>query len=280
MPEGDTIFRAARALNKALAGKPVTGFESVLVQLCRVDADRPIKGRMVESVAAQGKWILMRFSGDLILVTHMLMSGSWHIYRPGEQWRFPRSAMRVVTHTADFVAVAFNVQVADFHTQHSLARHPLIRQLGPDLLGKEYDAEKTLALLRARNDWEIGSAMLDQRVMAGVGNVFKSEVLFVCEVYPFVRISLLTDAQLARVISTSRKLLQANAGSSSGNLISTYTGFRRTTARSDPSARLWVYGRKGDPCRRCGTPIAYRKQGTEMRGTFWCPQCQPENVSG
>jgi len=275
MPEGDTIFRAAWALNKALSGKPVTRFESVLAQLCRIDADCPIKGRVVESVSSRGKWMLMNFSGDLILVTHMLMSGSWHIYRLSERWRMPRSAMRVVIETADFTAVAFNVQVAEFHTQHSLARHAQLRDLGPDLLANEYDTEKTLAILRTRGDWEIGSALLDQRVMAGVGNVFKSEVLFACNVYPFARVSSLADAQLARLISTSRKLLQANVGRSSNDLITTYTGFRRTTARSDPSARLWVYGRKGEPCRRCGTPVAYRRQGTDMRGTFWCPQCQP-----
>src|SRR5579864_2125235 len=164
MPEGDTIFRAAQTLNRALAGKPVTGFESVLVQLCRIDDDRPIKGRIVECVSARGKWMLMRFSGDLILLTHMLMNGSWHIYRPGEKWQLPRSAMRVMINSADFVVVAFNIQIAEFHTQHSLERHPSLRQLGPDLLGKEYDGQTALALLRARADREIGSAMLDQRV--------------------------------------------------------------------------------------------------------------------
>jgi endonuclease-8 len=279
MPEGDTIFRAARTLNKALGGKRVTGFKSVLAQLSRVDTDAPIKGRTVQSVSSVGKWMLMHFSGDLILVTHMLMSGSWHIYRPGEQWRVPPNAMRIVIETTDFVAVAFNLQIAEFHTQHSLGRHPKLRQLGPDLLGSDYDAEQALALLRQRSDWEIGSAMLDQRVMAGVGNVFKSEILFACGINPFVRISSLSDTQLARLVSTSRKLLLANAGDSSGDTIATYVGFRRTTGRSDPSASLWVYDRRGKLCRRCGTLIAYRRQGTEARATFWCPKCQPVDVN-
>src|SRR5690242_17113025 len=134
MPEGDTIFRAARTLNRALTGKPVTKFESVLPQLSRIDADHPIKGRLVKSVSSRAKWILMNFSGDLILVTHMRMNGSWHIYRPGEPWRLPRGAMRVVIETTEFIAVAFNVAVAEFHTQHSLARHHKLRELGPDLL--------------------------------------------------------------------------------------------------------------------------------------------------
>src|SRR3984893_4418833 len=123
MPEGDTIFRAARTLNKALGGKRVTGFESVLAQLCRVDTDAPIKGRTVQSVSSVGKWMLMHFSGDLILVTHMLMSGSWHIYRPGERWRRPRRDMRVVIATEDFEAVGFNVPVAKFYTERTLARN-------------------------------------------------------------------------------------------------------------------------------------------------------------
>jgi endonuclease VIII len=279
MPEGDTIFRAARALNKALGGKRVSGFESVLAQLSRVDTDAPIKGRTVQSVRSTGKWILMHFSGDLILVTHMLMSGSWHIYRPGEQWRMPPNAMRIVVETADLVAVAFSLQIAEFHTQHSLERHPKLRQLGPDLLGGEYDAEKTLALLRQRSDWEIGSAMLDQRVMAGVGNVFKSEILFACGINPFAHISSLSHTQLVRLVSTSRKLLNDNAGDDSGDRITTYLGFRRTTGRSDPSARLWVYGRRGQLCRRCGTVIAYGRQGTEARATFWCPKCQPADFN-
>src|SRR5271165_2683777 len=122
MPEGDTIFRAARALNLALQGKRVTRFESAYAPLASVNDQAPIAGRTVEQVESRGKWLLIRFSGDLILLTHMLMSGSWHIYRPGESWRMPRNRMRIVLATEDFEAVVFNVPVASFHTSRTLAR--------------------------------------------------------------------------------------------------------------------------------------------------------------
>src|SRR5215470_9069497 len=114
MPEGDTLFRMARTLQIALGGQAVTRFETVLPKLARVDVDTPIAGRTVERVESAGKWLLMRFSGDLTLLTHMLMSGSWHIYRPGERWQRPRDHMRIVIETAPYVAVAFAVPVAEF----------------------------------------------------------------------------------------------------------------------------------------------------------------------
>ena len=134
MPEGDTIYRAARALNRAIGGKLVTGFETGLAPLARVNDDAPLTGRTVEKVEARGKWLLIHFSGDLILVTHMLMSGSWHLYRTGERWRMGRDRMRVVIRTAEWEAVAFNVPVADFHTARSLERYSQIPKLGPDIL--------------------------------------------------------------------------------------------------------------------------------------------------
>src|SRR5437588_526759 len=142
MPEGDTIFRAARTLNRALGGQVVTKFETQLPKLARVDYDTPLAGRTVNSVDAAGKWMRMYFSGDLILVTHMLMSGSWHIYRPGERWQRPRRDMRAVIATAEFEAVAFNVPVAKFYTATTLARNSAIPKLGSDLLGANFAAEE------------------------------------------------------------------------------------------------------------------------------------------
>src|SRR5918992_4664013 len=114
MPEGDTIFRAARTLDRALAGRVVTRFESVFPHLARVDGNRPIRGRIIERVTSRGKHLLMWFSGDLVLRTHMRMNGSWHIYRPGERWQRPRHDMRIVVATDSFEAVAFTVPVAEF----------------------------------------------------------------------------------------------------------------------------------------------------------------------
>src|SRR5882757_1807287 len=133
MPEGDSIYRAAQALHRALAGKTVTSFETVLPKLARVDEDTPLKGRTIERVISPGKNLIIEFSGDLHLHTHMKMNGSWHIYRPGERWQRPHRDMRIVIETADFVAVAFTVPVAEFHTGRSLARQSDLRSMGPDL---------------------------------------------------------------------------------------------------------------------------------------------------
>jgi endonuclease VIII len=275
MPEGDTIFRAARAMNRALAGKKVTRFESVLPKLTRVDEDTPLAGRTIESVASAGKWSLIRFSGDLILLTHMRMNGSWHLYRPGERWQRSRSEMRIVIETADFVAVGFNVPVAEFHTEKSLWRKPELCQLGEDPLSEDFDAHAALEKLLAQSDEEIGIVLLNQRVMAGVGNVYKSEVCFACKVNPFAVVRSLNEDQLRCVVETAHKFLEANAGDVSGGGIVTYSGFRRTTGRHHPAERLWVYGRRGLPCRRCGTKIEAKKHPIDARVTFWCPRCQP-----
>src|SRR5690242_17440973 len=124
MPEGDTIYRTARALHIALAGHTVTRFETVLPGLARTDLDAPLSGRRIERSEARGKWCLMYFSGDLVLATHMRMHGSWHLYRTGEHWRLPHRDMRLLIETERYAAVAFNVPVAEFHSAHSLARHP------------------------------------------------------------------------------------------------------------------------------------------------------------
>jgi endonuclease-8 len=275
MPEGDTIFRAARTLNRALAGQVVQEFETQLPQLSRVDQDTPISGRTVERVESSGKWMRMHFSGDLILLTHMLMSGSWHIYRPGEAWKRGRSQMRIAIYTEPFIAVAFQVPIAEFHTAATLARHRSVRRLGPDVLSDQFDPRAALAQLQSRPDLEIGVALLRQSLMAGLGNVFKSEVCFAGRVNPFRTVASLTIEELGSLIANASRFMRANVTETSGDQIVTYTGMRRTTGRSDPSARLWVYGRRGEPCRHCATPIRSKKQGEEARTTFWCPVCQP-----
>ena len=275
MPEGDTIFRAARNLHRALAGNKIIQFDSVFPKLTRVDVDQPVCGRSVERVEANGKWLLMHFSGGLILLTHMLMSGSWHIYRIGEKWRLPRSAMRVMLATERFVAVAFNLQIAEFHTARSLLLRPGFAALGPSLLSPDFDETKAVARLIAHADLQVGDALLKQSIVAGIGNVFKSEICFATAVNPFRDVSSLTPAEAESLISTARKFLRANITDTSGNQIVTYTGMRRTTSRANPEERLWVYKRNGAPCRRCGTLIQSQKQGQDARPTFWCPQCQP-----
>jgi endonuclease-8 len=273
MPEGDTIFRAARTLQRALAGKTVVRFESMVPALDRVHDDAPITGRTIEQVHASGKHLLMHFSGDLVLRTHMRMNGSWHIYRPGETWQRPRRDMRVLIATADFEAVGFNVPVAEFIPVRDLARHRELRRLGPDVLSDTFVPEEAVRRLRERADTAVADAILNQRVLAGLGNVYKSEVLFMCRVNPFTPVQAIDDTSLASIVETARHLLLANVSERMAPM-TTYTGFRRTTRRDDPKERLWVYGRARLPCRTCGTPIQVRKQGTDARLTYWCPACQ------
>jgi endonuclease-8 len=275
MPEGDTIFRAARTLNRALAGNVVTGFETVLPKLSLVEFDSGITGRTVEGVSSKGKWMSMNFSGGLVLLTHMLMNGSWHIYRPGEAWQRRQIDMRIVIKTEKIWAVAFNVPVAEFHTEDTLRRRRGFRNLGQDVLSADFNAALSAEHLRSRKDLQVGVALLTQSLMAGLGNVYKSEVCFACGINPFRRVEGLSEDEVRCLVETSRKFLLANVTEAAGDQIITYTGMRRTTGLANFEERLWVYGRRHQPCRQCGTPVESRKQGEDARTTFWCPACQP-----
>ncbi len=315
MPEGDTIFRAARTLNLALAARTVTRFTSAYPALTRIDEDAPIAGRTITGVDARGKHLLMHFgpstslapgpsvpagAGPLTLRTHMRMSGSWHIYpqtrgplhpaglshslgprrpapfgrdRPGERWQLPPGAARIVVETAGYVAVAFNVPVAEFLDASGIARQEDLRRIGPDLLGETFDEDDALTRLRGRGAQPIAEALLNQRVVAGIGNVYKSETLFLERIHPMTPVAAIDDGALRALLQTARRLLTINVADASAEIV-TYRGLRRTTGRTDPNARLWVYGRGGKPCRRCGAAISYARTGPEARGTYWCHACQ------
>jgi endonuclease VIII len=274
MPEGDTIFRAARALHRALAGQTVTAFHSQLPALNRIHEDAPLTGRTIERVTAAGKHLLMHFSGDLVLRTHMRMNGSWHIYRPGERWQRARRDMRILISTETFEAVGFNIPVAEFTSSRALSRHNELRRLGPDLLSDEFRTSEAVQRIRERGTTPIADALLNQRVVAGLGNVYKSEVLFMCRVNPFTLVRDVGDDRLAAIVDTAQQVLRANVSEALAPM-TTYSGFRKTTRRASPRERLWVYGRARLPCRRCGTPVRIRKQGLDARLTYWCPECQP-----
>lgn len=256
MPEGDTIFRAARRLNDALAGRTVTRFESVFPRLTRIDEATPVRGRTIERVDSRGKHLLIWFSGDLVLRTHMRMHGSWHLYRPGERWQRAGADMRIVIGTREYEAVAFSVPVAELTTARELQRATSLRDLGPDILAFDFSPDDVVEQMGGMADAQIGDALLDQRVVAGIGNIFKSESLFAARVNPFARVGDLPRDQLMRVIEAAQRLMRASA-------------IRR------PAAGFAVYGRSGRPCRRCGTPVSRRKQGENARITYWCERCQP-----
>ena len=276
MPEGDTIFRAARTLHRALAGRTVTEFESVYPALTRVDVDAPIVGRTVEEVTARGKHLLMQFSGDLLLHTHMRMSGSWHVYKPGERWRAPHSHMRIIVGTGAYVAVAFDVPVAEFLTREALARHEVLQSLGPDLADPAFDRDEVRRRMAAHGAEPLHEVLLNQRVLAGIGNELKSEVLFLTRLNPFARTDSLDEAHFTRLMDVSLRLMSMNIIESA--VLGPVVG-RRTTGSLDRRASVYVYGRAGKPCRRCGTAIKLSKAGLDARLTYWCPRCQPETAS-
>jgi endonuclease-8 len=276
MPEGDTIFRTARALSRALTGKPIIGFRSTYPLLTRFNDDTPLAGQTVEQVESRGKWLLIHFSGGGTLATHMLMSGSWHIYRSGERWQQPRGNMRILLENSDYIAVGFRVPVAKMLRSQELARAARIPPPEIDVLSESFSAAEVLLRMMTCANEEVADVLLHQEVMAGVGNVFKSEVCFVTGVNPFCKVNSLENEKLMALIAAAQRLVAANVLEDSGDTIVTYRGRkRRTTHEADPGASLWVYGRAGEPCRRCGEGIRRRIQGPDARVTFWCALCQP-----
>jgi len=265
MPEGDTILMAARALHRALAGHRVVRFESVLAQITRVAEDQRVIGRTIESVTARGKHLLMQFSGGLVLHTHMRMNGSCHIYPAGARWRRPHRDMRIVVGTDRATAVGFNIPVAELLTTRELERHEALRALGPDLLSDDVDVADVMRRMREHDRDPIAEVLLNQRVAAGIGNVFKSEILFLGGIDPLTATVRLADEQLEALIAIARKVMA----------VSVKIGQRTTRSSLNPADRLWVYGRGGKPCFKCGTAIRARKTGIDARLTYWCPRCQP-----
>ncbi|MCV0402090.1 MAG: Fpg/Nei family DNA glycosylase [Chloroflexi bacterium] len=266
MPEGDTIFRTAAVLRTALGGRRITSARAqARPGMRRVPDLSRLVGATVDRVEARGKHLLIGFDNGLTLRSHLRMSGSWHRYRPGEAWRRPMREASAILETPESVAVAFNTPTVELLTDADLRRSRPLRELGPDLLGATFEADDALARLRVRGDEELGNALLDQRAVAGIGNVYKSEVAFIERLDPWSLVARFEDAELERALRTARRLLQAN----------TRGGARVTTASPRRGHELWVYGRAGRPCRRCGTPIEMGRQGELARQTFWCPRCQP-----
>jgi endonuclease-8 len=242
--------------------------------LDRVNVDTPIVGRTIEKCASAGKHLLFTFSGGLILRTHMRMNGSWHLYRHGERWWRGEQAMRIRIDTADWVAVAFNVPVAEFVTPRQLEARGPVARLGPDLLGETFDPDEAIRRIVASGHRAIAQTLLDQRIVAGIGNVYKSEVLFMAGVHPETPSSALPHATLEQMMNIARGVLKDNVVAGTSPRIQTYRNLRQWNRASGHDESLWVYGRRGKPCRKCGTPIEMKKSGLDARSTYWCPDCQ------
>ncbi len=236
-----------------------------------------VVGREVTAVDAIGKNLLIRFEGGLEIRTHLRMNGSWHRYRPGERWRRAPGRARLVLEVPGSVAVCFDAPVVELLEQRAEALHPSLGGLGPDLLDPDVDIEAAVRRLRdgPQAESEIGVALLDQRVSAGIGNVYKSEVLWIERVSPFARVSELDHDTIRRLISTASRLLRVNASAGHGP--------ERVTTAGDRGAPgpLYVYRRTGRPCRRCRRPISSRRQGAGLpRTTYWCGACQDSRDGG
>jgi len=257
MPEGDTLFRTAAGLRPYLVGRDVVA--------ARAQGPGPVPqiqrvvGKRVDAVESQGKNLLIRFDGGLELRTHLRMNGSWHRYRPGERWRRPPGRARLVLEVDGSVAVCFDAPVVELFDTRAEPLHPSLSRLGPDLLSPDFDAAEAHRRLRVpeRQAVTISEALLDQRALAGIGNIWRNETLFAEGVDPFAPVAEVDDATLDRLIVTARRLLMQSAGMAPGK------------------APTRVYRRTGRPCPRCGTPIRSAPlSGDVPRTTYWCPDCQ------
>jgi len=258
MPEGDTIHRTARTLERVLAGHAIR--EAPTGPNVRADG---LPGLSVVRVEARGKNLLIHFEDQRVLYTHMRMSGSWHIYRRGERWRRPLRQLKIGLVTDAFQAVCFNAPVVELLTPFRLRQHRFLARLGPDLLADPPDLDEAVRRAGARPDTPIGEIVMAQDVACGIGNVYKSETLFLEGLDPFQPASRLDALRWKALFGRASDLMRSNMH-----------GFPRTTRTVPGGDRYWVYGRGGEACFRCGEAVRMRRQGTAGRSTYHCPRCQ------
>jgi endonuclease VIII len=260
VPEGDTVWLAAQRMHAALAGRVLTRADFRVPQLATADVTR----RTVENVVSRGKHLLTRIEGGLTLHTHFMMDGSWHLYRPGQRWRGgPEWQVRAVLENDDWQAVGYRLPVIELLSTSD--EDSVVGHLGPDLLGFDWDPAEAVRRLAANPERNIGEAILDQRIMAGAGNVYKTEVCFLRGVSPWTRVEDAGD--LRAIVDLTHRLLVANKDSY----------LQVTTGDTRRGQWHYVFEREGKPCRRCGTTIVMAEQGQapRQRLSYWCPRCQP-----
>lgn len=257
MPEGDTVYRSANNLNAVLAGRVLTRCDIRVPTFAALD----LTGETLDEVLARGKHILMRV-GDYTLHSHLKMEGSWHIYRHGSHWRRPEWQARAILGTDEHVAVGFELGL--FDVVRRTDEDSIVGYLGPDLLGPDWDPVLALANLRRDPERAIGVALLDQRVLAGLGNVYRAEVCFLRGILPKRPVGEVEN--LEKVVDLAHRLITANRDRT-----------ERTTTGNLQRDRTWVYGRTGAACRRCGTRIEQGELSDnvlQLRQVWWCPSCQ------
>ncbi|KPI19868.1 DNA-(apurinic or apyrimidinic site) lyase, partial [Actinobacteria bacterium OK074] len=259
MPEGDTVHQVARRLHTALAGKVLVRCDLRVPRFATAD----LTGRTVLEVTPRGKHLLTRVEGGLTLHSHLRMDGAWKVYEPGGRWSGgPTHQIRAILGNTDRTAVGYRLPVLEL--LRTADEHRAVGHLGPDLLGPGWDPDRALANLLTAPARPLGEALLDQRNLAGIGNVYKSELCFLLHATPWLPVGDLPAEQTARLPALAKRLLEANRD----------RPVRSTTGR--PGQDLFVYGPPPRPCLRCGTPIRTADQGdgTRARPTYWCPNCQ------
>jgi endonuclease-8 len=257
VPEGDTVFRTAAQLHRALADDVVTRWDLRVPSFATSD----LRGEQIHEVVSRGKHILHRV-GDVTLHTHLKMEGAWHLYRPESRWRRPEHTVRAVVGTESWVAVGFDLGVTEVIARDR--EDDVVGHLGPDLLGPDWDAVEAIHRLSADPARPLAVALLDQRNLAGIGNVFANEICFLRGALPTRPVG---DVDVPRAVDLAHRLLRANRDRAE----------RTTTGDTRAGRQLWVYGRDGKPCRRCGTRIRGGELGANelaLRVTSWCPHCQ------
>ncbi|MGW7100904.1 DNA-formamidopyrimidine glycosylase family protein [Streptomyces sp. NPDC054838] len=262
MPEGDSVWRAAARLHAALAGREITRSDLRVPRLATVD----LTGRTTLNVVPRGKHLLTRIDGDggLTLHSHLRMDGAWHVFPTGRKWHGgPAYEIRAILGTATDTAVGYRLPVLEL--LRTADEDKVVGHLGPDLLGPDWDPAKAAANLLAAPERPLGEALLDQRNLAGIGNVYMCELCFLAQVTPWTPVGALPEPEVTavRLAGAAQRLLAANLGSGEG---------RNTTGSRRRGQALFVYGRAPRPCLRCGTPV--RRVVKEDRPTYWCPRCQ------
>ena len=260
MPEGDTVWLSAKRMHEALAGRLLTRSDLRVPALATTD----LTGREVLEVVPRGKHMLTRLAGGLSLHTHFRMDGSWHLYRPGDRWTGgPQWQVRVVLGNGEWEAVGYRLPVVELLPTAEEDR--AVGHLGPDLLDDACDEAEAARRLSAAPEREVGMALLDQRLLAGLGNLYRCEVLYVRGLSPWLGVGEVSD--LPALVRTARRLMRANRG----------RWEQTTTGSLRRGEDHWVFERTGRPCRRCGTRVSSAEQGEApyARLTYWCRRCQP-----
>jgi endonuclease-8 len=264
MPEGDTVYKVARYLDEALRDVVLVAGSATLT---RTAARFELGGRRVDAVQAHGKHLFVAFADGGCLRSHLGMHGSWHAYAAGERWRRPATRAGIVLDAGERVFVCFSPLQVEWMRDAGVRRRTLGVALGPDLLAPGVDTAQVVARAWQLLDSStpVADVLLDQRVASGIGNVYKSEVLFLHRCHPARALGDCGDALLQAMYDDAARLLARNTGG----------GARRTRWANDEAGGLWVYGRRGQPCLVCDRPLQSAPLGARQRATFWCPACQP-----